>query len=88
MLNALHIMSKAPLVVRPGRHPKHALVSLSPTHLNFLSVEIRLRVKASWEERRKMIAEEQRMAQTWSSSNRELIRAEDSQRPSVYTKSA
>lgn len=35
-------------------------VSLCPTHLDFLSVEIRLRVKASWEEkeRRQEIAED------------------------------
>lgn len=41
-----------------GKTPQKCSVSPGATHLDFLSVAIRLRVKASWEEeRRKKIAE-------------------------------
>jgi len=53
MLNVLHVMSGVPLLFRLRRYPEHAL-------LDFFSVEIGLRVKASWEEkeRRQEIAED------------------------------
>lgn len=51
MLNVLHVMCRVPLLLGQGRSLEHTVPPLCPIHLDFLSVEIRLRAKAIWEEK-------------------------------------
>lgn len=44
-------MCRVPLLLGQGRSLEHTVPPLCPIHLDFLSVEIRLRAKAIWEEK-------------------------------------